>query len=147
MDRQIQLSAKTRQHSVTSNASKCRNFFGSVWTECLCQNFQLEQILQSRPDPNLSQEKLTQILLGQGQPPQLHCWDCPVIGLKELESGIVTNITLKSTSLSIPALGIRGEKVTQEVTHLICSITAFTSSGICPDSSSVGPAFPACSTA
>lgn len=39
------------------NASKCRNFFGSVWTECLCQNFQLEQILQSRPDPNLSQEE------------------------------------------------------------------------------------------
>ena len=69
------------------NASKHGKFFGSVWTECLCQNFQLEQILQSRPDPDLSQEKLTQILLGQGQP---HCWDCPVIGLKELESGIVT---------------------------------------------------------
>lgn len=25
-------------------------FFGSVWTEHLCQNFQLEQILQSSPD-------------------------------------------------------------------------------------------------
>lgn len=29
------------------NASKHRQFFGSVQTECLCQNFQLEQILQS----------------------------------------------------------------------------------------------------
>lgn len=39
---------------------------------------------------DLSQEKLTQIPLGWGQPPWPHWWDCWVTGVKELESGTVT---------------------------------------------------------
>lgn len=71
-------------------ASKHREFFGCVWTECLCQKFSVGTNIAKQSRWDLSQEKLTQIPLGQRKLPQLHCWDCQVIGLKELESGIVT---------------------------------------------------------
>lgn len=70
-------------------ASNHRQFFGSVQTESLCQNFRLEQILQSS-QTRFVPEKLTQIPLGPGQPPRPYWWDCRVTGLKELESGAVT---------------------------------------------------------
>lgn len=112
------------------NASNHRPLFSSVQAECLCQNFQWNQYSKAaRLD--LSQEKLTQIPVGQGQPPQPHWWDCRVTGLKELEQEAPwPPVTLRSAARRALELG----SSRREQSLSPCSMVAFRCSGVCPDS-------------
>lgn len=83
----------------------------------LCQNICWNKYCKAaRLD--LSQEKLTYIPLGQGQPPRPRRWDCRVTGLKELESGTVTSCNSQICCTQSPGIGDQQEReVTRPMQH------------------------------
>lgn len=89
-DRQPQLSVRSRQHSVTSKHRNRGNSLALCGQKVFVNIFSWNTYYQAARRLDLSQEKLTQIPSGLGPPPQIPCWDFWVLGLKELESGIVT---------------------------------------------------------